>query len=117
MLPITKQAKQQEWKIVLGIAQNNGFPLQIVHNLKKKLMAKKQNLPATTTKKWVTFSYYSPLIPKITNIFKHTNLNIALLTTNTIHQKLADKIVKTTTNSIGIYKLKCNTCNISYVGQ
>jgi len=50
-LPITKQAKQQEWKIILAIAQNNGFPLHIIHNLKKKLIAKKQRqkLPTTTT--------------------------------------------------------------------
>jgi len=34
-LPITKQAKQQEWKIILAIAQNNGFPLHIIHKLKK----------------------------------------------------------------------------------
>jgi hypothetical protein len=40
-LPITKQAKQGEWKIILAIAQNNGFPLHIIHNLKKKLIAKK----------------------------------------------------------------------------
>jgi len=46
-LPITKQAKQQEWKIVLAIAQNNVFTLQIIHKLKKKLMAKKQKLPTT----------------------------------------------------------------------
>ena len=50
-LPIIKQAKQQEWKIVLAIAQNNGFPLQIIHNLKKKLVAKKQKLRTRTTKK------------------------------------------------------------------
>jgi len=48
-LPITKQAKKQEWKIILTIAQNNGFPLQIIHNLKKKLMVKKQNTPTTIT--------------------------------------------------------------------
>jgi hypothetical protein len=41
-LPITKQAKQQEWKIILVIAQNNGFPLHIIYNLKKKLITKKQ---------------------------------------------------------------------------
>jgi hypothetical protein len=64
-LPITKQAKQQEWKIILAIVQNNGFPLHIIYSLKKKLIAKKQRqkLPTTTTqqtKKWVTFSYHSP---------------------------------------------------------
>jgi hypothetical protein len=37
--PIIKQAKQQEWKIILAIAQNNGFPLYVIHNLKKKLEA------------------------------------------------------------------------------
>jgi len=91
--------------------------LQIIHNMKKKLIAKKQKLQTTTTKKRIKFSYHSPLIRKITNLFKHTNLNIALRATNTIHQQLADKIVKTSTNSSGIYKLKCNTCNNSYVGQ
>jgi len=103
------------------MAQNKGFPLHIIHNLKKKLITKKKNqkVPTTTqqTKKWATFSYHSPLIRKITNLFKHTNLNIALRATNTIHQQLTDKIVKTTTNSSGIYVLKCNTCNNSYVGQ
>jgi len=40
--PITKRAKQQEWKIILAIAQNNGFPLYIIHTLNKKLITKKQ---------------------------------------------------------------------------
>ena len=35
-LPITKPAKQQVWKIILTTAQNNGFPLQIIHKRKKK---------------------------------------------------------------------------------
>ena len=50
-LPITKQAKQQEWKIILAIAQNNVFPLHIIHNLKKSMTARKQKqkLPTTTT--------------------------------------------------------------------
>ena len=34
-----------------------------------------------------------------------------------IHQQLTDKIAKTGTNSSGIYKLKRNTCNNSYVGH
>ena len=37
-----KQAKQQEWKIILAIVQNNGFPLHIIHSLKKKPTAKKK---------------------------------------------------------------------------
>jgi hypothetical protein len=42
-LPITKQAKQQEWKIILAVSQNSGFPMHIIHNLKKKLTAKNKN--------------------------------------------------------------------------
>jgi hypothetical protein len=94
--------------------------MQIIHNLKKKLMVEKQTPPTTTiqqNRKWVTFLYHSPLIRKITNLFKHTNLNIALRATNTIQQQLTNKIVKTSINSSRIYKLKCNTCNNSYVGQ
>jgi len=33
-LPITEQAKQQEWNTILTIAENKGFPLHIIHNLK-----------------------------------------------------------------------------------
>jgi hypothetical protein len=96
--------------------------LHIIHNLKKKLIAKKQRQILLTTKtqhtkKWVTFSYHSPLTRKINNIFKHSNLNIALRATNTIHRQLTDKIVKTNKKSSGIYKLKCNICNNAYVGQ
>jgi hypothetical protein len=46
-IPITKQAKQQEWNFILTIARNNGFPLQIVHNFKNKLMLKKQKTEST----------------------------------------------------------------------
>jgi len=45
-LSTTKQAKQQEWKIILAIAQNNGFPLHINHNLKENLIATKQTKPS-----------------------------------------------------------------------
>jgi hypothetical protein len=48
-LPITKQAKQQEWKIILTTAQNNGFPLHFIHSLKKKLIAKKQRQKLSNT--------------------------------------------------------------------
>jgi len=98
-------------------------PLRFVQNLKKKLLVKKQNkkkLPTTMiqqTKKWVTFTYHSPLKWKITNLFKHSNLNIALCATNTIHQQLTDKITKTGTNSSGICKFKCSPCNNSYIGK
>ena len=117
-LPITEQAKQQEWKIMLTTAQNNGFPEHIIHNLKKKLISKKERQKPPTTqqnKVQVTFTCYSPLIQKVTNIFKQTNLNIAFRDTNTIYQLLTNK--PTNTNPSRIYQLKCNTCNNAYIGQ
>jgi len=57
MLPITEQAKQQEWNIILTKTRNNSFPLWIIHNLKNKLMLKTQQTKVTHTetkqkKKW-----------------------------------------------------------------
>jgi len=66
-------------------------------------------------KTWVTFTYFSPIIRRITNLFKHSNLNIAFRANNTIQQQLSEKPTNKTPS--GIYTLKCNTCNNVYVGQ
>ena len=55
------------------------------------------------------------MIRHTTNLFKHTDLNIAFRATNTLKQQLSEK--QNNTNPSGIYKLKCNTCNKAYVGQ
>ena len=49
---------------------------------KKKLTTKIDRTKQTQatqqqSKKWVTFTYYSPLVHNITNLFKRTNINIA----------------------------------------
>jgi hypothetical protein len=60
-------------------------------------------------KKWINFTYHNPLIQKVTNLFRNTEIHIAFKTTNTIYQQL---IEKTHNNSpSGIYEIKCNTCN------
>jgi len=80
----------------------------------------KQKITGTHTKtkntKWTTFLYYSPLIRKITNIFKDTRLNISFRTTNTVQQQLSRRI-NNNTNTSGIYGLQCNTCHKVYIGQ
>jgi len=52
---------------------------------------------------------------KLTNLLKHTNINIAFKSTNTIRQytelKTLDK--NQDYNMSGIYILTCNTCKIS----
>ena len=120
-LPLTEASKQSEWTTILAIATNNGYTTKTMNNLKKKLQIK-QHKPlnrnhetSITRKKWVIFTYHSPLIRCVTNLFKHTELNIAFKATNTIKQQIADKQINN--DPIGVYKLKCNTCNKVYVGQ
>jgi hypothetical protein len=119
-MPITEQAVKQKWNKILKMAHNNRFPEQIVHKLKNKLTTKKKQTVQTQpmqqhNKKWVTFTYHSPSVRKVTSLFKHTNLKIAFHPTNTIYQQLSKK--SNITNPSGIYQLKCNTCKHSYIGQ
>jgi hypothetical protein len=91
----------------------------MIHNLKTKLIFRKQSQKqqekTVARKKWVTFTHFSPLIRRVTNLFKQTNLKVAFRTTNTIKQKKKKKQVYKDPSRI--YKLKCNTCNGVYVGQ
>ena len=96
-------------------------------------------------KKWITFRYHSPLVRKVTNLLKKTNINplnaelnpichllallgahhilhvsrirvnIAFRATNTVYQQLSQK--SDNTNPSGIYEIKCKTCNRAYIGQ
>ena len=56
---------------------------------------------------------------KITNLLKHRDVGIAFESINTLQQFTKPKI----SNNIqeqdksGIYKLTCNTCKMSYIGQ
>ena len=77
-------------------------------------------LPSKTSDtKWDTFTYTTPQIRKITNIFKQINMKIAYKTNNTILQ-----LTRPTTNTPSpphansrVYALTCNTCKQVYVGQ
>jgi phosphoribulokinase len=73
----------------------------------------------TKTKNGQTFTYYSPRIRKITKLFKHTNVGISFKSTNTIQQLTKPKLPSKSQehDKSGIYKLICNTCQISYNGQ
>jgi Icc-related predicted phosphoesterase len=71
-LPITEKSKQEEWKAILTIAKNNGYPINTINKLKIKLIPKKKQQYLTTisrSKKWVTFTYVSPKVRRITNLF------------------------------------------------
>jgi hypothetical protein len=90
-MPIAEQEVKQKWNKTLKMAHNNGFPEQIVHQLKNKLTTKKKQTVQMQpmqqhNKKWVTFTYHGPSVRKGTNLFKHTNLKIAFRPTNNCHR-------------------------------
>jgi hypothetical protein len=119
-LPLKPETKQQEEKMIRLTAKNNGYPTKIIQNLQQRTTKIDKHNTSTkqSTKKWVTFKYYSPLVRKVTNIFKNTNLRIAFQATNTIWRLLNIKKKQPNiyTNS-GVYSIKCSTCNWFYTGQ
>ena len=91
--PITEQARQQEWNTICTIARNNGFPLQTILNVRNKIIrTRKTKYSHTyTKKKWITCTSHSPLIHKVTNLFKSTNLNVTFRKCNTIYNQLCNR--------------------------
>jgi hypothetical protein len=93
---------------------------ELIHTIKKKLSAihNQHNRKADTHRKTlITFAYFSPLIRKVTNLFKRTNLNIAFRPTNTIYHQLQNTTGNVNLNTSGIYRLQCGSCTKSYTGQ
>ena len=105
-LPLTKQSKQHEWKTILTVAHNNGFPTHIIHSLQKILKVKKQQqqqklltLTAQQNKKWIVFTYHSPLIRKVINLFNPLNPVVVLVPSSLSRQQSG---LGTSTNTIFI---------------
>ena len=72
--------------------------------------------PPDNPKNWTTFTYYSPAIRKVTNLFKNSTLKIDFKFKNTIFKQITMKKHELI-NPSGIYGIKCNTCNRMYIGQ
>jgi len=119
-LPLTEERRQTEWETIQTIAQNNNFPNTNIARLKAEIQHKAHT---RTTKdehrKWATFTHHSRKVRKLTNFFKHTNINIVFKSTNTIQQSIKPKNPQKIPdyNNSGVYKLTCKTCNMSYIGQ
>jgi len=89
--------------------------MNTVQKLKEKL-EKIRTGTQERKKKWTPFTYFSPMIRKITNTFKDTDIKIAYRATNTIFKQLTKKPDRPN-NPNGIYSIRCITCNKKYVGQ
>jgi hypothetical protein len=74
----------------------------------------------TQSKKWVKFTYTGKEVRTITKLFKHTNLNIAFTTRNTIGRLLSQDPHTREHNLYhrsGVYQLTCPTYKVKYIGH
>jgi len=99
-LPLTTERQKTEWKTIKTIAKSKNFPDKVITQLKSQTQQKTHKTRDNETntnknKKWTVFTYYSPRIRKITNLFKHTDVGITFRSTNTI-QQLTNQNHKTT---------------------
>ena len=89
--PLSTDHEHTEQQIIQTIAETNGFPMKHINRMNQHIPhnKNKSNNITTTSHSWkirTTFTYFSPTIPTITNLFKHTNLQITYKTTvTTIH--------------------------------
>jgi hypothetical protein len=103
-LPLNAEQQRIEWKQILHIAHSNNIPISMLTRLKLRIQRNiSQTKPPIHTPlnkhtKWATFTFSSPQIRKITNIFKHTGIKIAFKCDNNISQlsKPASRIPPTT---------------------
>jgi hypothetical protein len=116
-LPLTKQTN--EWKNHSNYCTQH-FPNKLINNLKYEIQRNTicQN-PNKNSMRWAIFTYHSPKIRKITNLFKHTDIKIAFKNNNTILQLMRPNNTNNTQtyNKSGLYKLTCKTCKQAYIGQ
>ena len=102
-------------------SKKNNFPKHLIQKLNWKIQQKTKHIQPNGKqhKTWTTFTYHSPKIRKITNLFKNTQIGIAFKAT-TILQHLIQTTPQTQTSDYeksGLYKIICNTCNKAYIGQ
>jgi len=116
-LPLTQKWKQTEWTSIQLIMQNNNVPQRLIQNLNLRKRNKRGG--EQTNKKMDNIHILQPQVRKITNLFKHTNIGISFKSMNTIQQLTKPKLTRNTQeqDKSSIYKLMCNTCQMSYIGQ
>jgi hypothetical protein len=106
-------------KLLLNIKCEVWFSLQIISEtfIILRRIQRDITINVQTSSRKVS-TYYSPKIRKITNLFKNTNTRTAFRSTNTI-KRLRKRRTNITPDydKSSIYKIKCNTCHRSYVGQ
>jgi len=85
-LPLSSEKRITEWQNIRNIANNNKFPIHHITKLRTQIQHKTQinTTKDSSDQKWATFTYHSPKIRMITNLFKQIDLKIAFKITNNL---------------------------------
>jgi hypothetical protein len=122
-LPLTTDKKNREVNTIKHIAVRNGYSINIVENLNRKIrqsIQKRSTNKEDTTqrKKRIVVTYTGPHIRTLMNIFRSTNIQITYKPDTKISEFLtSNKELPNKMLNSGIYELMCQTCNYAYVGQ
>jgi len=71
-LCLDSDKKQTEWEIIQSVAKDNNFPQHLLQKLNRQILHKvnkKKKTSKNDNKIWTTFTFHSPKIRKITNLF------------------------------------------------
>jgi hypothetical protein len=122
-LPLTTDRKNRELNTIKHIAARNGYSINIVENLNRKIKQSIQkrstkNEGITQRKKRIVVTYTDPHVSTLINIFRNTNIEITYKPDTKISKFLtSNKEMPNKILNSGIYELICQTCNYAYVGQ
>jgi hypothetical protein len=101
------------------MARNKRFPSHIIHRFRNDLTSPTRHHATehTLRKTWLPFTFHSPLIYKVTNLFRRTPSQIIFRPTNTVFCQPLRRPHCATLDNSGVYGLRCATCRKVYVGQ
>jgi hypothetical protein len=91
-LPLQNANEIKELNTIANIAESNGHNKQKIIKLDNAISLNKRHKSeeSKNNKKWVTFAYTGNYIRTITKLFKHTKVQIAFKTGNTIGNLLKE---------------------------
>ena len=120
-LPLSTEGRIAEWRKIRSITNNNKFRIYHIAKLTAQIQRKTQmnTTNNSNNNKWATFTYHSSKVRKINNLFKQTDIKIAIESTSTLQQLTNPKTQDTTQehDKSGIHKLTCKAYNRAYIGQ
>jgi hypothetical protein len=124
-IPMDIENFNEEINTIKNLAKLNGFSIDIINNIIKNKQRKLDIKIATKLKlqnqienKWASIKFLGPISFKISKILNELGIKVGFKTKNTIFNtiKKIDKPINKLGKS-GVYKLTCQTCEGSYVGQ